>query len=314
MLSDRSKQGVRASGWLFPVRQKPSRKENEATAERRRRVVDRENVYMLQTRLRAHMLDRSGTIPSAPARDLAAHLLLYLHDPVRVGALAVQWLQEHLDADRADGSFGSPSDPLWACGQWESDSVRSGIPSTKGTAIVNTDPVMQRIWRLPFPLVVDSIRNKAEISSNLISALHATSTMSKMVAPLTGQDGKPFALIHVDRTSPTKAVWSSRQIHEYRAVLRDVVAPILESARLLAEEDKDETGREFPHQGDLTAAELRVARLAAQGLSYKEVARQLDRSVHTIDHQLRSIRHKLGISSHAKLVEHLSHAWVSQAN
>lgn len=43
----------------------------------------------------------------------------------------------------------------------------------------------------------------------------------------------------------------------------------------------------------------------AGGLSYKEVARRLGRSLSTVDHQLRSIRHKLGLPSTARLV----HQW-----
>ena len=52
----------------------------------------------------------------------------------------------------------------------------------------------------------------------------------------------------------------------------------------------------------LTPAELKVAKLVAGGMSYKEIARELDRSFSTIDHQLRSIREKLGKRSTARLV------------
>ena len=51
----------------------------------------------------------------------------------------------------------------------------------------------------------------------------------------------------------------------------------------------------------LTPAERMVARLVAEGLSYKEVARKLKRSFSTVDHQLRSIRAKLGATSTARL-------------
>ena len=51
----------------------------------------------------------------------------------------------------------------------------------------------------------------------------------------------------------------------------------------------------------LTPAERSVAQLVAEGLSYKEVARKLGRSFSTVDHQLRSIRAKLGAPSTARL-------------
>ena len=56
----------------------------------------------------------------------------------------------------------------------------------------------------------------------------------------------------------------------------------------------------------LSPAEWRVARLAVQGLSYKEIARELGRSPHTVDHQLRSIRSKLNVGSAAALVHLLA--------
>ena len=61
-----------------------------------------------------------------------------------------------------------------------------------------------------------------------------------------------------------------------------------------------------PLAAALTPAERRVALLVAQGLSYKEIARRLDRSLSTVDHQLRSIRTKLGVRSTSRLVHLLS--------
>jgi len=56
----------------------------------------------------------------------------------------------------------------------------------------------------------------------------------------------------------------------------------------------------------LTPAELRVAQLVVAGLSYKEIARQLDKSRSTVDHQLRSMRAKIGVHSMSMLVRELA--------
>lgn len=57
---------------------------------------------------------------------------------------------------------------------------------------------------------------------------------------------------------------------------------------------------------DLTPAELRVARLVVQGLSYKEIAREIDRSLSTVDHHLRHIRDKLNVHSTSRLIHVLN--------
>lgn len=51
----------------------------------------------------------------------------------------------------------------------------------------------------------------------------------------------------------------------------------------------------------LTPAELRVATLAAQGLQYKEVARQLDLSPNTVRNQLNSVYRKLSVANKTSL-------------
>jgi DNA-binding NarL/FixJ family response regulator len=56
----------------------------------------------------------------------------------------------------------------------------------------------------------------------------------------------------------------------------------------------------------LTAAELSVARLVANGKSNREVAAELVLSVKTIEHHLGRIYQKLGISSRTQLTRHLS--------
>lgn len=56
----------------------------------------------------------------------------------------------------------------------------------------------------------------------------------------------------------------------------------------------------------LTASEIEVARLVAKGLSYKEIAQLRGRSFSTVDHQLRSIRQKIGVSSTSALVSLLA--------
>ena len=54
-------------------------------------------------------------------------------------------------------------------------------------------------------------------------------------------------------------------------------------------ESRSESGR------SLTAAERAVVRLAALGMSYKEIAAELHKSPNTVDNQLRKIRKRLGV-------------------
>ena len=90
--------------------------------------------------------------------------------------------------------------------------------------------------------------------------------------------------------------WSSATCQQLGHWAAQALGPLLAEARHLNALARP------PALPTLTPAELRVARLVARGLSYKEIARQLDRSVATIDHQTRRLREKFGVHSNARLM------------
>jgi DNA-binding NarL/FixJ family response regulator len=64
--------------------------------------------------------------------------------------------------------------------------------------------------------------------------------------------------------------------------------------------------RRTPDAGQLTPAESRVAELAAQGLSNKEIAQALVVTVSTVEFHLSKTYAKLGIRSRAQLASRLA--------
>jgi DNA-binding CsgD family transcriptional regulator len=60
------------------------------------------------------------------------------------------------------------------------------------------------------------------------------------------------------------------------------------------------------HTGELTAAELRVAALAAEGLSNKQIASHLFIAVHTVEVHLAHVYAKLGVRSRTQLANQLA--------
>jgi DNA-binding CsgD family transcriptional regulator len=79
-------------------------------------------------------------------------------------------------------------------------------------------------------------------------------------------------------------------------------------ARLWADRARDELARisgRRPATTELTATEARLAALAADGLSNKEIAAALHMSVHTVEAHLTRIYRKLGIRSRAAIAKRL---------
>jgi DNA-binding CsgD family transcriptional regulator len=80
-------------------------------------------------------------------------------------------------------------------------------------------------------------------------------------------------------------------------------------ARLWAEKARSELKRISGRRrasGELTETERRVAALAAQGLSNKEIAAALFMSVHTVSAHLTRIYRKLGVRSRTALAHRLA--------
>ncbi len=262
-----------------------------------------EKIYTYQRTLRHSMLDRKGTIEHAPARALASHLLLYLDDMEACWSIGTEWLRISLEAERVDGGYAIPSDPAYYPGQGESLSDIEEIPSLRGIAVDNADSGVRLLWKSMKPVVFASVSEERGFGAKLRSDLVNAGITTKMATALRSRTG-PFALLCADRVKRGPRDWSVDQYETFRSVSEEVLRPVLGAALELRRNAKDPAAilRE-----QLSDAELRVAQLTALGLSYKQIARELDRSFHTIDHQLRSIRIKLGIESHAKLARYLSH-------
>jgi DNA-binding NarL/FixJ family response regulator len=64
--------------------------------------------------------------------------------------------------------------------------------------------------------------------------------------------------------------------------------------------------RGSPRTSELTAAEQRVATLAAEGLSNKQIAAQLFIAVHTVEVHLAHVYGKLDVRSRTQLANHLA--------
>jgi len=57
--------------------------------------------------------------------------------------------------------------------------------------------------------------------------------------------------------------------------------------------------------GKLTKREIELVDLLKEGLSYKEMAEKLYVSVHTVNHHLKNIYHKLGVESKSQLISRI---------
>ncbi|MGE0801254.1 MAG: LuxR C-terminal-related transcriptional regulator [Lautropia sp.] len=265
--------------------------------------MDDDQILQAQRALRRHLLEGESAILWRPGRELAAQLLLYLDDPVACWRLSAQWLREMLDADRVDGGFGGYCGiggrprPYVAEAEVRRNSLP--LPSVLGLPFDATEPSIRSVWTHAGVSSIVAVTQARGVSAQMRSKLLGIGTAAKLALPV--RDGsRPLGLICADwhREVPR---WPPEICNELAGLARQVIGPILTVASHAATR-----GSAGELVEALTPAERRVAQLVAAGLSYKEVACRLDRSLSTVDHQLRSIRSKLGVRSTARLVRLLN--------
>lgn len=270
-----------------------------------------------QRALRRRLFEGESALRWRPARELAAQMLLYLDDPAMCWQLAADWVRATLDADRADGGFGGffaadgAATPYLAMAESQRPSLP--LPPMLGHAFDASEPSIRALWQRAALTPVSDVSQERQMTLAARQTLLALGTAAKLALPIS--DGRqPVGLLCADwhRDAPR---WSADVCNEMTRLARDALGPVLgAAARLAFARLEPVTAEQEPEAWDqaLTPAEARVARLVARGLSYKEVARELGRSASTVDHQLRSIRRKLDVSSTARLVHVLNGRTVRQ--
>lgn len=244
-------------------------------------------------------------------------MLLHLDDLSSCWGIATTWLRKELDCQRVDTGFGHPEDYEYFPGFAEAKNSDYDVPSFGGFAVDNRDPIMRAMWAGSKPIVFADIKQDRRVTPRLRKRMSGARTKSKFGAALRTREGG-YGLICADWTE--RLVRNEADLFDcFEQTVTDVLSPIIAVAKDLS--DANSTQAAIPHEtvsffhygrpssgalDALTSAEVEVARLVAQGLSYKEIANIRGRSLSTIDHQLRSIRSKMGVSSTSNLIRLLS--------
>jgi len=259
-------------------------------------------VLSTQRHLRADLLDRASTLPWAPARDLAAHLLLSVDDPGACWSMGVRWLRDRFDVDRVEGGACQDEDGLYSLGAAQACRENELVPSVRGLRVPMRSAVLRVLSGLSGPLVLEEISQASVLEHGLRTALIDVGTQVKIASSL-HFEGVTFGFLCMDHVLRAPRITTLQHDH-FQLVTGVVLGRILGASHRLAQSGPSVDGP-LPEEL-LTPAERRVLALLASGLGYKRIAQHLGRSVHTVDHQLRSIRTKLKVRTNMQLIGLLS--------
>ena len=264
--------------------------------------VEPQQLFSVQADLRDKVLDRGRL--SREERGVAAEMLLYLDDPAACWSVCASWLLARTGANRVDGGFAKAADAVYSP-RMEHRSEDLELPSVLGAEFDAREQAIHAVWSAQRAVVYHDAQDDRRISGSVRHALLAAGTRSKIAVAIRDR-GRDVGLVCID--SRRAFAWTPEDCEQADHLAREVMGPILGAALELSQPAANEATVQ-PARAclpGLTPAETRVAELVLAGCSYKEIARKLDRSCATIDHQLRSMRSKLGVNSTAKLMRELA--------
>lgn len=265
-------------------------------------------IVSLQGNLRRTLMDKRDGVSWNKSRDLAARMLLYIGDESLCLQTAAEWLSSEFSIDRVDFGYLSPDCSYSTAAQYVAS---ADVPQLNATSYCLL-PEHADLLRRPFDhLLFQDFTNDARIDSTMRVQFKPLATATKLVFGFVHSLPMP-GLLCLDNVNGLRR-WDLVEIKRLSSAIKEVVSPItLANGQLRCLEkhhpdSQSETESIFQnHEAGLTPTERQIARLVLSGLSYKEIAEKMFRSTSTIDHHLRSIRRKLGVSSTKRLAHVLT--------
>ncbi|MEE8603602.1 helix-turn-helix transcriptional regulator [Euzebya tangerina] len=234
-----------------------------------------------------------SVVPSRDLWEATTSVLEVGHDAGLVMRRGLEALCTLLAADRADGGHAHTGQttyrPSWAV------SVGDDPPSS--FALPLDDQVLRQVLATPRTFVVHDVRE--ELGSSTTGQVMTELGTRAMVVRRLERAGDGNGVICVDWVD-RPAELDSLQVALVEEFVTKVLQPVLRQAR--------SQPRHPDPLATLSDAESDVARLAAAGLTYREIADSRGTSINTVGHQLAAARRKLGVANTAALCRVISTA------
>lgn len=231
--------------------------------------------------------------------NCAAQMILMIDNPKEVMRIGLQYLVTELSVCRADAGFATP-EHLEYTPITEFCNPITKPPSITGLVIPNQHPVMQKIWQSQQSVKYEQVANNVELKElrqTLTDAGCRSMLMQKLV-----WDGEAIGIACIDFTLHEHE-WSTLECSLMESFCMMFLGPLAGISNYWFN-PKLHSMFSKP-----TESELLAIRLAAEGMSYKQIAANLNKSTRTIENQFRNARKRLGARNQVELIKRCG-AWI----
>lgn len=250
--------------------------------------------------LKEFFIDRN--LDSAPRDmlDSVARMIISIENPAETVKIALGYMVDKLGVCRADAGFASPTDieytPIT-----EYLNEATCPPSLIGFVMSNQHEVMQRVWGESSPVRYENVPTNPKLEG-LRDILLPIQSKSMLMQRLMWNT-QPIGISCVDHTRKQHE-WSDTEVEFMNHFCNVFFAPL---AGISNYWHNPTLHQMFKKPSE---SELEAVRLAARGLSYKQIASELNKSIRTIDNQLRNARLRLNASNQVDLI-HKCAPWLA---
>ncbi len=225
--------------------------------------------------------------------DCVAHMILAIENPKETVRIALGYMGNHLSVCRADAGFATPTDTKYTPLS-EYCNEKSHPPSVASLVLSNQHEVMQRVWRTRTPVKYENVSSNPMLEDvqEILSSIQSKSMLMQRLV----WNKDPIGISCVDHTL-IEHEWNDDEVNFMHQFCTQFFAPLAGISNYWHNPTMHQMFKK-PSESELTAI-----RLAAEGLSYKKIAEALNKSVRTIENQLRNARLRLNASNQAELIK-----------
>ena len=229
--------------------------------------------------------------------NCAAHMIINIENPKQLVQIALEFLVTELGVCRADAGFATPEHVHYTP-ITEFRNRDTNPPSIIGLEIPNQHPAMQTIWSSSQSIGINDVikhEQLGELKSIFLDAACKSMLLQKLV-----WDNNAIGIVCIDYTQDIHQ-WKDSEI-EYMQIFSTYFFGPLAGISNYWFNPKLHSMFSKPSESELIAI-----RLAAQGLTYKEIAARLNKSTRTIENQFRNARNRLNAKNQIELVKKCEH-------
>lgn len=241
--------------------------------------------------LKRHFLDRNRRGYQPDTLSCVANLILNVDDSREMMRLGLQHMVTQLGASRADAGMLTPRDPVYAPQDFYYN-LEVDAPTCDGVSYSNRAAMLRTTWASRTPVFCRNVRGDPLFTDSM-PEFEQIGTTSILFQQLT-LDERPVGITCIDYVGEEHE-WKPHELRFVHGFCTEFLGPLIGIHRYWNDETENQLRKP-------TEAELEAIRLAAEGLSSKEIARQLDKSYRTIENQLRHARLMLDAKTLPELI------------